>query len=180
LKICLAQSAAKLLRLAVLSQMILAGLVLPALVRTSWADTSTDAPDVSPEILNDLAPDAVAVTDPAEIKKALDGLTIYGRYYDGQDWIEYHVADGRTAYAEKGCVYPGKWWVEAGEVCYAYPTYRGGEPNCFVMFLRPSGAIQFVAFSVDGAPYMASSSWKTAPGNDAHLPLSSLTQCPTV
>ncbi len=61
--------------------------------------------------------------------------------------------DGRTAYSEKGCTYPGKWWLQNGEVCYAYPTYRDGEPNCFVLFVRPNGAIQFVAFGVDGTLY---------------------------
>ncbi len=140
------------------------------------ADTSTETP-MAPELLPDLAPDAVAVTDPAEIKKALDDLTIYGRYYDGEDWIEYHLEDGRTAYSEKGCTYPGKWWMENGTICYAYPNYRDNTPNCFVMFMRPNGSIQFVAFAADGSPYLASSSIKTAAGNDAHLPIGGLSPC---
>ncbi len=74
----------------------------------------------------DLATDAVEVTDPAAIRAKLDDVTIYGRYYDGENWIEYHLADGRTAYWEKGCTYPGKWWLQDGQVCYAYPNYRNG------------------------------------------------------
>jgi hypothetical protein len=167
-------------RLAVLSQMLLAGLVMPLTAVPTRAETPTDLPKLEPDVLTDLAPDAVPVTDPAEIRKKLNELTIYGRYYDGEDWIEYHLTDGRTAYFEKGCTYPGKWWLENGEVCYAYPTYRNGEPNCFVMFVRPNGAIQFVAFGADGAPYIASSSLKTAPGNDAHLPLNGLSPCLSV
>lgn len=131
-----------------------------------------------PEVVHGLAPDAVPVTDAAAIKAALDDLTIYGRYEDtGEDWIEYHRADGVTAYNEKGCTYPGKWWVDNGNICYAYPNYRDNAPNCFLMFLRPNGAIQFVAFTDDGIGYLASSSVKTAHGNDAYLPLGGMSPC---
>ena len=166
-----ARSIARALRLLLLGQLLTAGLALPL-----HAETPAETPGSVP----DLAPDAVAVTDPVEIRKMLNELTIYGRYYDGEDWIEYHLADGRTAYFEKGCTYPGKWWLDNGEVCYAYPNYRDGQPNCFVMFVRPNGAIQFVAFDADGTPYIASSSLKTAPGNDAHLPLNGLSPCLSV
>lgn len=180
MKLSLAQSVARLLRLGLLGQMLAAGLVLPLLTIPTRAETPTDVPDLAPDTVPDLAPDAVAITNPAEIRKKLDELTIYGRYYDGEDWIEYHLADGRTAYFEKGCTYPGKWWLQDGEVCYAYPNYRDGAPNCFVMFVRPNGAIQFVAFGADGVPYIASSSLKTAPGNDAHLPLNGVSPCLSV
>lgn len=173
-------AAATLIRLGILGQMLTAGLVLPLLALPAHAETTIDIPSLVPDTVPDLAPDAVAVTDPAEIRKKLDELTIYGRYYDGDDWIEYHLTDGRTAYFEKGCTYPGKWWLQDGEVCYAYPNYRDGQPNCFVMFVRPNGAIQFVAFGADGAPYIASSSLKTAPGNDAHLPLNGVSPCLSV
>ena len=126
----------------------------------------------------DLAPDAVAVTDPAQIKAKLDDTTIYGRYYDGEDWIEYHLADGRTAYWEKGCTYPGKWWIaDDGEVCYAYPNYRDNAPNCFIMFVRPDGGVQFVSISDTGQAYLASDSEKIMPGNDAHLPVGGISPC---
>lgn len=142
----------------------------------SRADTPAEMPPAA-DFLPDLAPDAVAVTDPDAIRRALDDLTIYGRYYDGENWIEYHLKDGRTAYSEKGCTYPGKWWVENGMICYAYPNYRDGAANCFLMFVRSGGGIQFVAFGVDGSPYLASSSTQTAPGNDAHLPIGGLSPC---
>jgi hypothetical protein len=125
----------------------------------------------------DLAPDAVAIMDEGEIKKTLDDLTIYGRYVDGENWIEYHLPDGRTAYWEKGCTYPGKWWMEHGQVCYAYPNYHNNAANCFVMYRRPSGEIQFVAIADAGFPYLASFSLKTATGNDAALPVGALSPC---
>lgn len=173
---------------ALLRKITLVLVVTAALPLPVRADTATDVPvDIPPQrsaadpsSATQLAPDAVAVTDPDKVRETLDELTVYGRYYDGEDWIEYHLRDGRTAYYEKGCTYPGKWWLENGEVCYAYPNYRNGLPNCFVLFVRPNGAIQFVAFDADGSPYVASSSLKTAPGNDAHLPVSGLSPCLSV
>ena len=125
----------------------------------------------------DVAPDAVAVFDPGEIKKILDDLTIYGRYVDGENWIEYHLPDGRTAYWENGCTYPGKWWMEQGQVCYAYPNYHNNSPSCFVLYRRPSGQIQFVTIPDAGLAYLASFSLKTATGNDAGLPIGSPGPC---
>lgn len=142
----------------------------PALSLADATQSNADAPA-------NLAPDAVAITDPAEIKKTLDDLTIYGRYVDGENWIEYHLPDGRTAYWEKGCTYPGKWWMEHGQVCYAYPNYHDNAPNCFILYRRPNGEIQFVAIADAGFPYLASFSLKTAMGNDAALPIGSLSPC---
>jgi hypothetical protein len=128
---------------------------------------------------NVAAPGAKAVTDPATIRAKLDDVTIYGRYVDnGDEWVEYHLADGRTAYWEKGCTYPGKWWIaDDGEVCYAYPNYRDNAPNCFIMFVRPDGGVQFVSISDTGQAYLASDSEKIMPGNDAHLPVGGVSPC---
>ena len=125
------------------------------------------------------APGAKAVTNADEIRAKLDDVTIYGRYVDnGDEWVEYHLADGRTAYWEKGCTYPGKWWIaDDGEVCYAYPNYRDNAPNCFIMFVRPDGGVQFVSISDTGQAYLASDSEKIMPGNDAHLPVGGVSPC---
>lgn len=143
----------------------------------SLADTIEGPDGTTTEAPGDVAPDAVAIMDPTEIKKTLDDLTIYGRYVDGENWIEYHLPDGRTAYWEKGCTYPGKWWLEHGQVCYAYPNYHDNAANCFVLYRRPSGEIQFVAIADAGFAYLASFSLKTATGNDAALPIGSLSPC---
>ncbi|WP_119303994.1 hypothetical protein [Dongia deserti] len=143
----------------------------------SLADNAEGPEGLGTEVPADVAPDAVAVFDPDEIKKILDDLTIYGRYVDGENWIEYHLPDGRTAYWEKGCTYPGKWWMEQGQVCYAYPNYHNNAPNCFVLYRRPGGQIQFVAIADAGFSYLASFSLKTAMGNDAALPIGSLSPC---
>jgi hypothetical protein len=141
---------------------------------SAWADTKVATPSNLP---TDLAPDAVAVTDPAAIKAKLDGMTIYGRYYDGENWVEYHLPDGRTAYWEKGCTYPGKWWEQDDQVCYAYPNYRNNSPNCFYLFVRPDGSVQFVGVSDDGSAYLASFSTKIDQGNTANLPIGGLSPC---
>jgi hypothetical protein len=134
-------------------------------------------PVPGPGVLPDLAPDAVEVTDPDTMRAKLDDVTIYGRYYDGENWIEYHLADGRTAYWENGCTYPGKWWLQDGQVCYAYPNYRDGAPNCFLMFVRPDGSVQFMAISDDGSTYLASFSLKVEHGNTANLPIGAKSPC---
>ena len=143
----------------------------------STADAPGDGEDLVPPLAEDVAPDAEPVTDADEIKRILDNLTIYGRYVDGENWIEYHMPDGTTAYWENGCTYPGRWWMERGQICYAYPNYNEGAPNCFLLLRRAKGAIQFVAVDQDGIGYLASFSLKTALGNDAHLPTAGLSPC---
>jgi hypothetical protein len=151
---------------------------LVALSPTLSLAQSPEAPDEAPLAgPDDVAPDAQAVTDPDEIKQILDNLTIYGRYVDGENWIEYHLPDGRTAYWEKGCTYPGKWWLENGQVCYAYPNYHNNAANCFILYHRPNGAIQFAAIADAGFSYLASFSLKTASGNDAGLQIGALSPC---
>jgi len=145
----------------------------PALTQAETPDAADELPQSTP----DVAPDAQAVTDPGEIKRILDDLTIYGRYIDGENWIEYHLPDGRTAYWEKGCTYPGKWWLQNGQVCYAYPNYHDNAANCFILYHRPNGEIQFAAVADAGFSYLASFSLKTAQGNDAALPIGALSPC---
>jgi hypothetical protein len=150
------------------------------LVALSPALSLAETPTTDPAPLtatDDVAPDAQAVTDDGEIRKILDNLTIYGRYVDGENWIEYHLPDGRTAYWEKGCTYPGKWWLQNGQVCYAYPNYHDNAANCFILYHRPSGEIQFAAVADAGFSYLASFSLKTATGNDAGLPIGAISPC---
>jgi hypothetical protein len=160
------------------SAAILANLLLPCAL-----PFMSPALAISENVASDPAsvavPGAKAVTDAADIRAKLDDVTIYGRYVDnGDEWVEYHLADGRTAYWEKGCTYPGKWWIaNDGRVCYAYPNYRDNAPNCFIMFVRPDGGVQFVSISDSGQAYLASDSTKMMPGNDAHLPVGGVSPC---
>ena len=146
----------------------------PALSVAETSEATDETPLAAPD---DMAPDALAVTDEGEIRRILDDLTIYGRYVDGENWIEYHLPDGRTAYWEKGCTYPGKWWLQNGQVCYAYPNYHDNAANCFILYHRPNGEIQFAAIADAGFSYLASFSLKTATGNDAGLPIGAISPC---
>jgi hypothetical protein len=171
----LVRSAAFTVALTLLTQAL--GSVL-AFADDDFGPEGAPPPVAAPNALpGDLATDAVEVTDPDAIKAKLDDVTIYGRYYDGENWIEYHLADGRTAYWEKGCTYPGKWWLQDGQVCYAYPNYRGGAANCFLLFVRPDGSVQFVAISDDGSTYLASFSLKVEHGNTANLAIGEKSPC---
>ena len=139
------------------------------LVFTSNIAIALDLRDVT-------APDAHAVDDPNAIKTLLDNLTIYGRYTDGTDWIEYHSPTGRSAYWEKGCTSPGVWWIQESQICYAYPNYRNGEPNCFLLF-RTNGGVQFVSVDGEGNAQLSSTSTKLVQGNQENLPLDKSVQC---
>ena len=66
-----------------------------------------------------------------------------------------------------------------GTLVYAWVNqdYHDNAPNCFVLYRRPGGQIQFVAIADAGFAYLASFSLKTAMGNDAALPVGSLSPC---
>ncbi len=153
-------------RLAILLAILGWGFIAPALAQ----EAAPPDPSLFP-------PGAHLLTDPADIEAALREMTIYGRYTnDAEDWIEYHLRDGRTAYWEKGCTYPGRWWMEKGFVCYAYPNYRDNAPNCFLLFRMADGSLGFYQ-SDGGALFLSSQSLKIAPGNAAHLPVGQLSAC---
>ena len=143
----------------------------------SLADTIEGLEAANTDAPADLAPDAIAIIEPAEIKKTLDDLTIYGRYVDGENWIEYHLPDGRTAYWEKGCTYPGKWWIENGQVCYAYPTWDNGRPQCFMVY--QSAQLTHIVWldPATGEQWLISNITDLAAGNPDRLPLDGAPTC---
>ena len=55
---------------------------------------------------------------------------------------------------------PASGGLQHGQVCYAYPNYHDNAANCFVLYRRPSGEIQFVAIADAGFAYLASFSLK--------------------
>src|SRR5262245_26484454 len=64
------------------------------------------------------------IADDGALADLLRDQTIHGVYSDGSEWMEYHAADGRSAYWD-GCTHPGQWWVAHGMACYRYP----GDPS---------------------------------------------------
>ena len=95
----------------------------------SLADTIEGPDGTTTETPADVAPDAVAIMDPGEIKKTLDDLTIYGRYVDGENWIEYHLPDGRTAYGKRAAPIPASGGWSTGKSATPIPTTMTTPPT---------------------------------------------------
>ncbi|MGD9785751.1 MAG: hypothetical protein AB7E80_14670 [Hyphomicrobiaceae bacterium] len=91
-------------------------------------------------------PAAVAADTPwlgePEIRAAFAGVTLEGRYGNGQPFSERYLDDGRIEYSERGHTARGRWSLQAGTFCTIYdsdPTggcYRVKKAglNCFEFY----------------------------------------------
>jgi len=110
------------------------------------------------------------IDNPAEIKRALNEQTVYGRYADGKIWTEYQSSDGRTAYEEDNCIYEGHWWVADGQVCYRYEAMEDGKVFCFQLYHHGS-RLEFDYELAPGDWQMNAYTIDVTPGNPEKLPL---------
>ena len=95
-----------------------------------------------------LADDApIEITQDAEITAVLAGKTLYGKMPNGARWVEYYDANGGSAYREDQEACGGKWRVSGNIVCFMYPFYKNGEPNCFNLWRSGSNILFVVAGS---------------------------------
>jgi len=109
------------------------------------------------------------VTDDEALTNLLRDRTIHGVYANGNEWMEYHAADGRSAYWD-GCTHPGKWWIADGKACYRYPGDPAHVDHCWFIY-REGERIEFV-YSPDGVDGpVGAYSLEIEPGNPEHLPL---------
>jgi hypothetical protein len=100
----------------------------------------------------DPAPLGEPITDPAEITSRMAGNTLSGVLLEtGRLWTEYYCDTGRSLY-EFGDIARGKWWTEAGKVCFAYEYDDYKRPICFEMFAKAGGYIVFSGHDDDGQP----------------------------
>lgn len=82
-----------------------------------------------------LPADARLITDPGALSALIADHTVRGIYLpDGTQWREYSAADGRTIWEFDGCLHPGTWRVSGSAVCYVYPTWDEGQPQCFMVY----------------------------------------------
>jgi hypothetical protein len=82
-----------------------------------------------------LPADARLVAEPTALTALLADHTVRGIYLqDGSRWREYSAADGRTVWEVDGCLHPGTWRVSGSAVCYVYPTWDSGRPQCFMVY----------------------------------------------
>lgn len=92
------------------------------------------------------------ITDPAEITSRMAGNTLSGVLLETGDlWTEYYCDTGRSLY-EFGDIARGKWWVEAGKVCFAYEYNDYQQPACFEMYSKAEGYLVFYGHDDAGEP----------------------------
>ena len=116
--------------------------------------------------------DAKLVTDPAALTALFADHTVHGIYLpEGSKWREYTASDGRTVWEFNGCRYPGTWRVSGSTICYVYPAWDNGRPQCFVVY-QSAHVTHFVWLDpANGEQVLISNALDLAAGNPDHLPL---------
>lgn len=119
-----------------------------------------------------LPDDATLITDPDTLRDLLTDRTVHAIYLpDGSNWREFSAGDGRTIWDEGTCIRPGTWRISGSAVCYTYPSWDDGRPQCFVVY-RSAQATHFVVLdSATGERYLVSNAYEILDGNPDSLPL---------
>src|SRR5262245_33127647 len=125
-----------------------------------------------------LPADARMVTDPAALTALFADHTVHAIYLpQGIRWREYTAADGRTIWEFDGCLHPGTWRVSGSAICYIYPSWDNGRPQCFIVY-QSEHLTHFVWLDPDtGDQYLVSNVLDLAAGNPDHLPLDGAPGC---
>jgi hypothetical protein len=151
--------------------------LLAALVCWSWLGQSVAADDIQTP-WEPLPADARLVSDPADLTALLANHTVRGVYLpDGSRWREYSAADGRTVWEVEGCLHPGTWKVSGSAVCYVYPTWDDGRPQCFMVY-QSTRLTHFVWLDpATGDQWLISNALSLDQGNPDQLPLEGAPIC---
>ena len=125
-----------------------------------------------------LPPDAKLISDPAALTALFADHTVRGIYLpDGTKWREFSAANGRTVWEFDGCLHPGTWRVSGSTICYRYPSWDEGRPQCFVVY-RSAQLTHFVWLDPGtGSQWLVSNVVELDPGNPDHLPLDGAPGC---
>lgn len=144
--------------------LLILGLNLVVTPGTRAQDFLTDQPQ--------LPDDAKLIADPEALRLLLTDRTVHATYLPyGTNWREFSASDGRTIWDEGTCIRPGTWRISGSVVCYTYPSWDDGRPQCFVVY-RSSQATHFVVLdSTTGARYLVSNAYEILDGNPDNLPL---------
>lgn len=126
----------------------------------------------------ELPADARLITDPATLTALIADRTIRAIYLpDGTKWREYSAADGRTVWEFDGCLHPGTWRVSGSAVCYVYPSWDDGRPQCFMVY-QSDERTHFVWLDpATGDQWLVSQVLELDKGNPDHLPLEGGVKC---
>lgn len=150
---------------------LLLGLLLALMPAPAGADSVQEPWAALPE-------DARLVTDPAALTALFADHTVRAIYLpDGTRWREYSAADGRTIWEFDGCLHPGTWRVSGSAICYTYPSWDDGRPQCFVVY-QSAQLTHFVWLDpATGKQWLISNVTELATGNPDQLPLDSVPTC---
>jgi hypothetical protein len=151
--------------------------LIAALFCLALQGTTADARDVQ-DPWKQLPTDARLITDPAALTALIADRTVRAIYLpDGSKWREYSAADGRTVWEFDGCLHPGTWRVSGSAVCYVYPSWDDGRPQCFMVY-QSEQRTHFVWLDpATGDQWLVSEVTELAEGNPDHLPLESGPNC---
>lgn len=120
----------------------------------------------------ELPSDATLITDPEALRALLTDRTVHAIYLpDGSRWREFSSADGRTIWDEGTCIRPGTWRISGSVVCYSYPSWQDGRPQCFVVYQSAAVTHFVILDSASGARYLVANAHEILDGNPDGLPL---------
>lgn len=120
----------------------------------------------------ELPADATLVTSPADLRTLLGDRTVHATYLpDGTPWREFSAADGRTIWEVAGCLRPGTWQVSGSVVCYTYPSWDEGRPQCFLVYRSAAGTHFVFLNAADGRRYLIATAPEILDGNPDNLPI---------
>lgn len=111
----------------------------------------------------------------AALEALVSDRTLYSHRSDGGDEIEFHRADGLSAYLYRDCLYRGRWWATDENLCYFYPAMSPSGPHCFVVVETAAGLELWSAGGTDAEP--TSVVFERLPGNSESLPLNQDDDC---
>lgn len=119
-----------------------------------------------------LPPDARLITDPAALTALFADHTVRGTYLPhGKAWREYSAPDGRTVWEFEGCLHPGTWRVSGSAICYVYPTWDDGRPQCFMVYQSVHLTHLVWLDPLTGDQWLVSNAHAIVEGNPDQLPL---------
>jgi hypothetical protein len=95
----------------------------------------------------------IPVTDPDKIASLMRGNTFQGVLQEtGEPWVEFYCDTGRSLYDFQKRISLGKWWLDKGQVCFAYDWSNYEQSACFQLYVETDGSLNLVTKSkVDGS-----------------------------
>ncbi len=117
------------------------------------------------------------ITGQAALAALVANRTQYRDRSDGSSEIEYHSADGRSAYLWDSCIERGEWWTTEQQICFYYPDTTLQGPHCFWVRKNGQEQLEFWWAGDPGALLPTATAVKDVEGNVERLPLDVTGEC---